>query len=148
MTRHRPIRGDRAAGPGRAEPGARGFTLIELAVVVSMIFILLAIALPMYTRSITHAREAKLKQNLATLREVIEKYSLDKGKAPSQPDDLVQAGYIKFIPDDITGNTDSWHWDQESDPDKSWDPNQMGITDVHSGSDEMASDGTGAYSSW
>ncbi len=104
----------------------RGFTLIELAVVISMILILLAIALPMYTRSITHAREAKLKQNLATLNEVIEKYSLDKGHAPQSPDDLVQAGYIKFIPEDITGNNETWNWDQE-DPEKAWDPNQTGI---------------------
>jgi general secretion pathway protein G len=125
----------------------RGFTLIELAVVISMILILLAIALPMYTRSITHAREAKLRQNLATLNEVIEKYSLDKGHAPLTPDDLVQAGYIKFIPEDITGSTDSWKWDPE-DPEKAWDPNQTGIGSVHSGSDETASDGSGAYSSW
>src|ERR1700690_702174 len=105
--------------------GSRGFTLIELAVVISMILILLAIALPMYTRSITHAREAKLKQNLATLNEVIEKYSLDKGHAPLTPDDLVQAGYIKFIPEDITGSTETWKWDPE-DPEKAWDPNQTG----------------------
>jgi general secretion pathway protein G len=125
-----------------------GFTLVELAVVISMILILLAIALPMYTRSITHAREAKLKQNLATLNEVIEKYSLDKGHAPQTPDDLVQAGYIKFIPEDITGSTETWHWDQEDDPEKAWDPNQFGIKSVHSGSDETASDGNGTYSSW
>jgi general secretion pathway protein G len=127
--------------------GSRGFTLIELAVVISMILILLAIALPMYTRSITHAREAKLKQNLATLNEVIEKYSLDKGHAPLTPDDLVQAGYIKFIPEDITGSTETWKWDPE-DPEKAWDPNQTGIGSVHSGSDETASDGSGTYSSW
>jgi general secretion pathway protein G len=124
-----------------------GFTLIELAVVISMILILLAIALPMYTRSITHAREAKLKQNLSTLNEVIEKYSLDKGHAPLSPDDLVQAGYIKFIPEDITGSTETWKWDPE-DPEKAWDPNQTGIGSVHSGSDETASDGSGPYSSW
>jgi general secretion pathway protein G len=124
-----------------------GFTLIELAVVISMILILLAIALPMYTRSITHAREAKLRQNLSTLNEVIEKYSLDKGHAPLSPDDLVQAGYIKFIPEDITGTADSWKWDPE-DPEKAWDPNQTGIGSVHSGSDETSSDGSGPYSSW
>src|SRR5271167_4010956 len=75
--------------------GDRGFTLIEMVVVISMILILLSIALPMYNQSIIHAREAKLRQNLATLNEVIEKYSLDKGHAPLSPDDLVQAGYIK-----------------------------------------------------
>ena len=127
--------------------GDRGFTLIEMVVVISMILVLLSIALPMYNQSIIHAREAKLKQNLSTLNEVIEKYSLDKGHAPLSADELVQAGYIKFIPQDITGSTETWHWDQESDPDKAWDPNQLGITGVHSGSEDASSDGS-PYSQW
>jgi len=86
------------AGKTLFPQAARGFTLIEMVVVISMILVLLSIALPMYTQSINRAREAKLKQNLATLNEVIEKYSLDKGKAPQSLDDLVQAGYIKAIP--------------------------------------------------
>jgi len=130
----------------RAGNGSRGFTLIELAVVISMILVLLSIALPMYNQSIVHAREAKLRQNLSTLNEVIEKYSLDKGHAPLTPDDLVQAGYIKFIPEDITGSTETWKWDPE-DPEKAWDPNQTGIGSVHSGSDESSSLGT-PYSAW
>src|SRR5271170_4350721 len=118
-----------------ARTSGRGFTLIEMVVVISMILILLSIALPMYERSIVRSREAKLHQNLTTLNDVIEKYSLDKGHAPQSPDDLVQAGYIKFIPDDITGSTDTWKWDPE-DPEKAWDPNQNGIGGVHSGSEE------------
>lgn len=124
----------------------RGFTLIEMVVVISMILILLSIALPMYNQSIQRAREAKLRQNLATLNDVIEKYSLDKGHAPLSPDDLVQQGYLKFIPEDITGSTDTWKWDQE-DPEKAWDPNQTGIVGVHSGSEEVSSDGR-PYSAW
>jgi general secretion pathway protein G len=96
--------------------GNRGFTLIEMAVVIAMILVLLSIAMPMYNQAITHAREAKLRQNLSTLNEVIEKYSLDKGKAPQSLDDLVQAGYIKFIPEDITGTADTWKTDGEDDP--------------------------------
>jgi general secretion pathway protein G len=111
-----------------------------------MILVLLSIALPMYNQSIMRAREAKLKQNLATLNDVIEKYSLDKGHAPQSPDDLVQAGYIKFIPEDITGTVETWHWDPE-DPQNAWDPNQTGIGSVHSGSEEASSDGR-PYSAW
>src|SRR5271165_2066219 len=125
----------------------RGFTLIEMVVVISMILILLSIALPMYTQSITRAREAKLKQNLHTLNDVIEKYALDKGHAPQTADDLVQACYIKFIPEDITGTVETWHWNPESDPQNAWDPNQMGIASVSSGSEEIGSDGR-PYSAW
>lgn len=156
------VAGAGAAGVGKARVGKRkagnrnsanrnlnnrGFTLVELAVVISMILILLSIALPMYMTSLTHAREAKLKQNLATLNEVIEKYSLDKGHAPQSLNDLVDAGYIKFIPDDITGSSDTWKTEQEEDPEKAWDPNQVGIKSVHSGSDEASSEGS-AYSTW
>ncbi len=123
-----------------------GFTLIELVVVISMILVLLSIALPMYNQSIVRSKEAKLHQNLSTLNEVIEKYSLDKGHAPQSLDDLVQAGYIKFIPEDITGRSDSWKTDAE-DSQNAWDPNQTGIASVHSGSDEASSQGT-PYSSW
>ena len=131
----------------RLASGSRGFTLMELMVVISLMLILLAIALPMYTAAVTHAREAKLKQNLSTLREIIEKYSLDKGHAPQSGDDLVQAGYVKMIPEDITGSAETWHWEQEDDPEKAWDPNQFGITDVHSGSNDQSTDGR-PYSEW
>jgi len=102
---------------------------------------------PCIPRASNRAREAKLKQNLATLNEVIEKYSLDKGKAPQSLDDLVQAGYIKAIPEDITGSTDTWKTDNEDDPQNAWDPTQMGIKGVHSGSDASSSQGS-PYSSW
>jgi len=124
----------------------RGFTLIEMIVVISVMLVLIAIALPMYNRSITQAREARLKRNLATLNEVIQQYSLDKKQAPQSLDDLVQAGYLKAIPDDITGSNTTWETEQE-DPEKAWDPEQPGIAAVHSGSKEASSDG-GAYSSW
>ncbi len=130
----------------RNQSFARGFTLVEMLIVISMILILVSIALPMYNQSLVRAREAKLHQNLATLNEVIEKYSLDKGHAPQTPDDLVQAGYIKFIPEDITGSADTWKWIPEN-PENPWDPNNTGIGSVQSGSDAISSRGD-PYSAW
>ncbi|MGA2233932.1 MAG: type II secretion system protein [Terriglobales bacterium] len=124
----------------------RGFTLIEMVVVISMVLILLAIALPMYNQSIIRARETTLKQNLATLNKVIDQYTLDKQKAPQSLQDLVSAGYLKAVPYDITGSRDTWVLEQE-DSLKSIDQTQPGIVGVHSGSDQTAIDGT-AYSSW
>jgi general secretion pathway protein G len=123
----------------------RGFTLIEMLVVISIIMVLLAIAVPNYTHNVMLAKEAKLHQNLTTLNKVIQEYSLDKKKAPQALDDLVQAGYLKFVPDDITGSN-TWVTDPE-DPENAWDPNNAGIGSVHSGSTETALDGS-AYSGW
>jgi general secretion pathway protein G len=129
----------------KSRAGQRGFTLIEMVVVISLILVLLSIALPMYNQSILRAREAKFKRNLATLNEVIEQYSLDKKKAPQQLDDLVQAGYLKNIPEDITGGN-TWQTVPE-DPEKAWNPDEIGIAGVHSGSNEAGSDGR-PYSEW
>jgi general secretion pathway protein G len=130
---------------GQTKAGKRGFTMIEMVVVISLILVLLSIVLPMYNRSILRAKEAKLHQNLTTLNKVIQEYSLDKKKAPQSLEDLIQAGYLKFIPDDITGKN-TWVTEAE-DPQNAWDPNQTGIGGVHSGSKEMSSEGT-AYASW
>ena len=126
--------------------GIRGFTLIEMLVVISIIMVLLAIAVPNYTHNVLLAKEAKLHQNLTTLNKVIQEYSLDKKHAPQQLDDLVQAGYLKFIPDDITGSPTTWQTEPE-DSENARDPNNQGIGSVHSGSNETALDGT-PYSSW
>ncbi len=128
---------------------SRGFTLIEMLVVISILMILLAIAVPNYSHNVLLAKEAKLHQNLTTLNKVIQEYSLDKKHAPQSPDELVQAGYLKFIPDDITGNSATWQWDPEAQDaeNTAWDPNNPGIGSVHSGSNEISSDGS-PYSSW
>ena len=123
---------------------SRGFTLMEMAVVITLILILVAVAVPMYSNAILRAKEAKLHQNLTTLNKVIQEYSLDKKHAPQSLDELVP-GYIKFIPDDITGSND-WVPDQEDSEDQ-FDPNQSGIKGVHSASNEISSEGT-PYSSW
>jgi len=123
----------------------RGFTLIEMLVVIAMILILLSIALPMYNQSIVRARETRLHQDLTTLNKAIQEYSLDKKHAPQSLVDLVP-GYIKFIPADITGSIETWVTDPE-DSEDAWDSNQLGVKGVHSGSPVISTDGT-AYSSW
>jgi len=124
----------------------RGFTLIEMVVVISLVLVLLSIALPMYNQAILHAREARLHSDLDTLNKVIQAFSYDKRKAPQSLDELVQTGYLKFIPNDITGKNDTWVTEPE-DSENAWNPNEPGIGTVHSGSNEMSSEGT-PYSSW
>src|ERR1700719_3545326 len=91
----------------------RGFTLIELMIVISMILILVSISIPAYNQSILRAKESVLKQDLFQLRSLISQYTLDKQKAPQSLDDLVQAGYIKQIPKDPMTNEPNWEVVQE-----------------------------------
>jgi len=124
-----------------------GFTMIELMLVILIISILMAIAAPIYSKSVIRAKESVLKQDLFTLREQIDNYTLDKEKAPQSLEDLVTAGYLKLIPKDpMTGSTETWV-PVTGDIAMSIDQTETGITDVHSGSNAIASDGT-AYSSW
>ncbi len=129
-----------------AKQNKRGFTLIEMMVVISIILILLSIAVPIYSQSINRAREDNLRQNLWTLNQMIIQYTLDKKKAPQSLEDLKQAGYIESIPEDITGREDTWIPEQD-DSIMSPDQTDSGISGVHSGSDHVASDGT-VYSEW
>jgi len=126
---------------------SRGFTLIELMIVISIMLILLSFAIPSYNRSIQRAKESVLKQNLFTMRSVISQYTLDKQKAPQSLDDLVTAGYLKQIPTDpMTSSNSTWTVDQE-DALMSVDQQDTGINDVHSGSTQVGSDGT-PYNTW
>ncbi len=131
----------------KARGKTRGFTLIELMVVMSIILILISVAVPIYSQSILRAKEAVLRQNLFSMRSVIDQYTMDKGKAPQSLDDLVQAGYLKEVPKDpFTDSRDTWQTVQE-DVLLSVDQNEPGINDVKSGAPGNGSDGT-AYSSW
>jgi general secretion pathway protein G len=125
---------------------SRGFTLIEMLIVISLILILVSIAVPIYNRSILRAKEAVLRQDLFTMRQVISQYTLDKQKAPQSLDDLISAGYMKILPSDPFTGTPNWAVDQE-DSLMAVDQEEPGIVDVHSASNATASDGT-AYSSW
>src|SRR5215475_7889439 len=121
----------------KSKQHSRGFTLLELIIVMSIMAILISIAVPNFRTSIRQSREAVLRQNLFTLRDLISQYTLDKQKAPQSLDDLVQAGYLKQIPrDPMTDQTD-WVTEQEPEdtvmsPDEQQD--QGGIDDVHSAS--------------
>ncbi|MFZ3213711.1 MAG: prepilin-type N-terminal cleavage/methylation domain-containing protein [Terriglobales bacterium] len=132
--------------PNRKKRG-RGFTLIELMIVISIILILVSISIPIYTNSVIHSKEAVLKDDLFTMRSVIDQYTLDKQKAPQSLEDLVSAGYLRSVPKDpLTGSSDTWVTTTD---DTLMDPSQTqpGITDVHSGSNGVSTEGT-AYSSW
>ncbi|CAN5421184.1 prepilin-type N-terminal cleavage/methylation domain-containing protein [soil metagenome] len=124
-----------------------GFTLLELMIVMVVIGLLAAIAIPSYTNNVRNAKEAVLKEDLHTLRGAIDAYTVDKQKAPQTLDDLVQAGYLKVMPmDPFTRRTDTWV-PVQSDSLSSMDQTQAGIDDVHSGAQLNGSDGT-SYSSW
>jgi general secretion pathway protein G len=123
-----------------------GFTLLEMMIVIIIMGVLMSIALPIYNTSLRKSREAVLRQDLFTLRSLISQYTLDKQKAPQSLDDLVQAGYIKNIPQDPMTSETNWETVQE-DILLTVDQQDPGISDVHSASSTIATDGT-AYSSW
>ena len=128
---------------------SRGFTLIELMIVVAMMLILVSIAVPNYITSVKRARESVLRQDLFTMRSVISQYTLDKQKMPQSADDLVQAHYLKQIPTDPITNQANWNWHTADEgtimsPDEQ---DQGGIDDVYSSSNDIGTDGV-AYSQY
>jgi len=125
----------------------RGFTMIEMIIVISIVLILAAIAIPKYTQHVLRAREAVLREDLYTMRQAIDQYTQDKAKPPQSLDDLVSAGYMHALPKDpFTEKSDTWQ-PVTDDTIASPDQTETGITDVHSGSNQVASDGT-VYSTW
>jgi len=128
---------------GRRE---QGFTLLELMIVVSIIVILIGMGVGMYQTSLLHAREAVLKKDLQTMREAIDNYTLDKQQAPQSLQDLVDAHYMRSIPNDPITRSPDWVT-HVSDTVISPDQTGTGIDDVHAGSDMISSDGS-PYSSW
>jgi general secretion pathway protein G len=134
-------------GPRRGNRLLHGFTLIELMIVMAIVSVLLAIAIPIYQKSIIRAKESVLRNNLFTLRNMIDEYTVDKQKAPETLQDLVSEGYLRQIPTDpITGSSDTWRITMEDTP-IGGQNSPPGIFDVHSGSDKTALDGT-PYADW
>lgn len=133
------------AGIGRRTQ--QGFTLIELMVVMAIISVLLAIALPIYQKSIVRAKESVLHNNIFTMRYMIDEYTIDKGKAPESLQDLVTEGYLRQIPQDpITGSDQTWKIIMEDTP-VGGSTNAPGVFDVRSGSDKNSLEGT-PYADW
>ena len=127
--------------------GKKGFTLMEMMIVLTIIAILASISVPMYQAVVLRAKEAVLKDNLHGLRSVIDQYTADKKTAPQSLEDLVDAGYYREIPEDpITESSTTW---QLEFGDTALIPDQLetGIVDVHSGSTAISSEGT-SYSEW
>ena len=131
---------------GRAMKRLRGFTFVELMVVVTIMVILISMAIPIYNRSIIRAKESVLKNNLFTLRTVIDNYTYDKQKAPQALQDLVSEGYLQKIPMDPMTGSNQWRLTMEE-ASQSVSQSEPGIFDVNSASDKMALDGT-AYREW
>jgi general secretion pathway protein G len=127
--------------------GKRGFTLIELMIVMAIIGVIVSMAVPLYQKSIIRSKESVLKQNLFTLRTVIDEYTYDKQKAPQSLQDLVSEGYLRTVPvDPMTGTDASWRVIME-DGMNATSQSEPGIYDVRSGSEGKSLEGT-AYSDW
>lgn len=123
-----------------------GFTILELMIVITIIFILVGIAVGRYDRTVKVAREARLKNDLQVMRVAIDHYTLDKQAAPQSLQDLVDAHYLRSLPyDPITQQQD---WVPHT-GDTVISPDQVGtgLDDVHSNSSQISTEGT-PYNAW
>jgi general secretion pathway protein G len=134
-------------GPRTTARGSRGFTMIEMIVVIAIILVLIGMAAGRYEKSIVRSKEAVLKQDLATMRNAIQQYTLDKEAGPQSIDDLVSAGYLREVPTDPITRQRDWHTNFDNVL-LSTDQTAPGIDDVHSSSDAISPFENTAYSSW
>jgi len=135
-----------AVAPGCAR-SSRGFTMMELMVVIAIILVLIGMAAGRYEKSIVRAREAVLKQDLQTMRNAIQQYTLDKAAGPQSLDDLVSSGYLREVPTDPMTRGHEWHTDFDNVL-LSTEQTSPGITDVHSTADGVSPFENTPYSSW
>jgi general secretion pathway protein G len=134
-------------GKNRTRRRLCGFTFVELMVVITIIVLLITMSVPIYNNTIRRAKESVLLSNLTALRDVIDRYTYDKQKAPQSLDELVTDGYFKEVPyDPMTSSNKTWRVIMEE-ASQSVDQSDPGIFDVKSGSDKMGLDGR-PYSEW
>jgi general secretion pathway protein G len=107
-----------------------GFSLLELMIAMFILIILLSVAIPTYQRSVEHARETVLKENLWQMRRAIDQYASDKGKLPTSIDDLVSSKYLREKPADPITEKDEWTEVQGDDPNSP--ESSQGLKDVKS----------------
>jgi general secretion pathway protein G len=128
----------------RPRLATRGFTLIEILIVITIIGILVTLAQPNFNRAVTAAKEAALKENLFIFRDVIDQFYADNTKYPASLSELVEKGYIRQVPKDpVTGSADTWVLVPVTDE----QGQSAGVYDVRSGSDRTARDGS-RYADW
>ena len=126
---------------------SRGFTLIEMLIVMTLIVVLASVGLIAYQSSVRRGREAVLKEDLYRMRDAIDQYYADKGKYPTDLNELVSMNYIRRVPvDPITNSAETWQAVQ-AEPDPNNPTAEPGINDVKSGSEAAAIDGTN-YADW
>ena len=120
--------------------GERGFTLLELMSIVTIVGILVTMAVPSYQQSVVKAREAVLVRDLFTVRDLLDQHRADKGKYPDSLNDLVKVGYLRAVPmDPLTRSTSTWQ--------EIYEASEGGVFDLHSGSDLVGTNGV-PYNQW
>jgi general secretion pathway protein G len=126
---------------------SRGFTMIELLVVLALIVILASMGMAQYRSSVVHAKESVLKDDLFKMRDAIDQYYADKNQWPTALDALVSEGYLRKLPEDpFTKSATTWQT-VPAEPDPNNPSAEVGVYDVKSGSEATALDGT-KYSDW
>jgi general secretion pathway protein G len=138
----------RSAKYNRLDRGMRGFTLIELMIVITIILILIGMAAARYDRAVLRAQEAVLHHNLRVLRETIESYTLDKQAAPEALEDLQHAGYLRSVPTDPITRQKDWVTRFDDVALVSESATSSGIADVHSNSPRVSALERTAYNTW
>jgi general secretion pathway protein G len=129
----------------QSQPGTKGFTLLELMIVIAIIIILASITLPQYRKTIIQTQEAVLRDDLFKMRSLIDQFAADKGRLPQSLEELASEGYMREVPvDPMTGQKD-WTITTGDDPNST--EGQTGMTDIHSASSDPSSEGT-PYSEW
>ncbi|HEY9500265.1 MAG TPA: prepilin-type N-terminal cleavage/methylation domain-containing protein [Pyrinomonadaceae bacterium] len=129
----------------QSKRSSRGFTLLELMIVIAIIIILASITLPQYRKTIIQTQEAVLRDDLFKMRSLIDQFAADKGRLPQSLEELASEGYMREVPvDPMTGQKD-WTITTGDDPNST--EGQTGMVDIHSASSDPSSEGT-PYSEW